>query len=587
MRRNHANKWRKDKDMEDFEFDIPDFDFGPPPTPVAPREQDKRSICRCLWKTPVADVREISVMTSIAQNRVYQLLKELEDDEVAVHAALGRAYGVRFRHWLTEEGVLGVKDLTQCPIPWPTSEDGISLQVSRLPMVEACHDLMPRLWAHKGVDTGRWAFRQPGPFQQLIQCTPELRMLELIWRRAGDIDAVVLYEQGVWVAVVWVGSMMTEHMLKRKASRAMAQLQGKHTPTAWVLVGYDRLAARLAADCWPADHVLAISVDGYVERRMSPGSFTSPLMEQEEPRRLGKPERVVEWLHKEDNQAMLALNGYAIYSMFRIIGALQDPTPRQLKRAFGDTYRAEVRALKKADLVEKENGFVKLTRKGRRTLAAMDRVSAQGIHRRFEKYLKEGGKYRRGQLRHNQTAIDVYIRLMKDEIDTFAGFRCLRQFTDAEGISRVSPDLVVCLDREDATSLMVYVELELTDSAPSEISDKLEHYLRLQALLGHLVPMLFIARDEAAERQVQEQGKELRMMLTTTLARLMVGSSWGDGSVWRTVDGETKEIGWLAEFADRVRDAQRDAEPQSGSDWDGKLDDGFEEPTWWLDPPSF
>ena len=370
----------------------------------------------------------------------------------------------------------------------------------------------------------------------------------------------------------------------------MAQLQGQYTPTAWVLVGYDRLAARLAADCWPADQaVLAVSVDGYVERRMSPADFTQPLMEQEEPRRLGEPERVVEWLREDDNQAMLALNGYANYSMLRVIGAWQDPAPRQLKRAFGDTYRAEVRALKKADLAEKENGVVKLTRKGRRTLAAMDRVSAQGIHRRSEKYLKEAGKYRSQQRRHNRVAIDAYVKIVKDGIDTYAGFHCLRQFTDAEGISRVSPDLVVCLDRADGTSLMVYVELELTDSSPSEIRGKLNHYLRLQALLGRPVFLLFIARDEPAERHVQKQGKELRMMLTTTLARLMAGSSWGNGSVWRTVDGETKEIGWLAEFADRVRDAQRDAEPQSGSDWDGfdGFDDGFEEPTWWLDPPSF
>ena len=578
-----------------------DADFFPQRTHPVNREEDKRLILRYLYKNPLSSVDDLSCATGIKQNRCHKLLAELagdekeddepeKDDKSVVHATLGRAYNARLRYWMTAKSVCEVRDLTGCPIPWVSSEDGIKLKVSRLPMVEAANQVLPRLWAHQGVDRGRWVFKKPGPFRQLIQCTAELRIVDLLWRRKGDIDAVVLYEQGVWVVFVWVGSMMTEHMLKRKASRAMAQLQGQYTPTAWVLVGYDRLVARLAADCWPADQaVLAVSVDGYVERRMSPSDFTQPLMEQEEPRRLGEPERVVEWLREDDNQAMLALNGYANYSMFRIIGAWQDPTPRQLKRAFGDTYRAEVRALKEADLAEKENGVVKLTRKGRRTLAAMDRVSAQGIHRRSEKYLKEAGKYRSQQRRHNRVAIDAYVKIVKDGIDTYAGFHCLRQFTDAEGISRVSPDLVVCLDRADGTSLMVYVELELTDSSPSEIRGKLNHYLRLQALLGRPVFLLFIARDEPAERHVQKQGKELRMMLTTTLARLMAGSSWGNGSVWRTVDGETKEIGWLAEFADRVRDAQRDAEPQSGSDWDGfdGFDDGFEEPTWWLDPPSF
>ena len=140
-------------------------------------------------------------------------------------------------------------------------------------------------------------------------------------------------------------------------------------------------------------------------------------------------------------------------------------------------------------------------------MAEMDRVSVKDLGLRVEKYLEDGGEYRKEQLPHNTAAIDLYFALWTDNIQAFAGFRALRHFRDANGWGRVSPDLVVCLDREDGTSLMVYLELELTARWRSGIRRKLRPYVRLQKLLGHSVPLLFVAKDETAEREVQRAGK--------------------------------------------------------------------------------
>ena len=538
--------------------------------------RDVLKVRHALLENPWSDVIDLAAITGLKRDRCYKILTVLlgKGDGQPVQVArekLGRAYDACFRYILTENTLLSMAG-TAGRIPWPASAAGIKTQLERLPMIEAANALLPDLWAHEGVEQGRWVLTT-GFYEEAFHCESGLRLDTILWQRGGDIDAVAWYEGGLWVAMVWVGTMMTEHMLERKASRAMAQLEGAHEPAAWVLVGYDRLAARLAAECWPSDHVLAVSVDGHLERRMTPGKFTRWWGTLEYTRRLGRPERALQSVANDPDHAMLALNGPGRYGMLRLLGEWMDVTPRQLKQRLGDTYRAEVRSLKTAGLAHKEKGVFKLTRKGVLTLAAMDRVSAQGIRQRTEKYLTEGGQYRGQQRRHNTAVIDAYVRFGWDEIAAFAGFRCLRQFTDSQGVGRVSPDLVVCLDSADQTSLKVYVELELTDGAPSEIRGKLNPYIRLQALLGRPVLLLFIARDEAAAREVQRQGEQLKGLLTTTVDRFMAGSSWGYESVWSAVDGESKEIGWLAEVAAQGYDVDAGEEPSLWSDFDDLYDD--------------
>ena len=547
--------------------------------------RDVQDVRRALLTNPVSDVKEVATITGLQENRCYRILESLEKKEEVVRVKLGRAYGARFRYWLAAEGVLNVS-ATRRGIPWPVSETGIKRQIKRLPMLEACNDLAPRFWAHDGVDTSQWVLLDPGPFEELFKFTPELRMVRYSLMREGEIHAVATYHHGAWVAIIWVGNMHTYHNVRDKAALAIKQIGDQYQPAAWLIVGYDRLAARLGAECWPADvPVLAVSVDGFVERRMRPCAFSRPLEDQAEATRLGKPERVrwrLDKNNKNHDQAMVALNALSEYRLFRVLGEIHDPKPGQLKRGLTDSYRASVRKLKAAGLVEKStDGRLQLTKAGRRTMAEMDRISVKDLGRRVEKYLEEGGEYRKDQLSHNTAAIDVYFALWKDNVDAFAGFRALSHFRDANGWGRVSPDLVVCLDREDDTSLMVYLEIELTARWRSGIRRKLRPYVRLQKYLGHSVPLLFVAKDETAEREVQQQAKQLglEMLLTTTRPRLMAGSSWGYTSVWRTASEEVEGVDWLAKQADWARRLDRQVDAAFASDWEGNTDDDPAEPT--------
>ena len=109
------------------------------------------------------------------------------------------------------------------------------------------------------------------------QFNPDSNPTAFRWMREGPIDAVVKHGTGLsWLAFVWIGNMVTENKIREKADQAMEQLQGRYTPAAWVIVCYDRLAALHAAEIWPGEHVLVMTIDGHVERAATPGPCTSP-----------------------------------------------------------------------------------------------------------------------------------------------------------------------------------------------------------------------------------------------------------------------------------------------------------------------
>ena len=523
------------------------------PTLAEKHGRDKRDVRRALWHMPLLDVKEMRIMTGLSENQCWKLLTELMAEKRVLRAKLGRSKGKRFRYWLSAQGVLDVADEMGWRIPWQVTEMGIKWLVRRLHMLEAFYALAPRFWAHDGVRGNGWELQHPGPFQYSVKVTPDHKMVEFRWIREGEIHAVVIYEDDVWAALIWVGSMITEHKVREKAALAVEQLQGEYTPAAWAIVGYDRLAARQAADVWPTNRVMAVSEwEGRVERRMTPGSCSRPLREKAEPAKLGSPERVVGWLDKRNKRhdaAMVALNGELNYRVFRFIAEWQGPTPRKLKYVFGELYRAAVREMKEAKLVVKRDGAVYLTRLGMRTVANMDRLSPLDIYERSAIYLDAGGAYRRQQETHNRGVIDVAIALWEKEDDVYGGFRGL---CHVDGVTRVSPDAVVCLDRRNGTSFPVYLELEFTADTDSGVGNKLGTYLLLQEHLDELVPLVFVAASEAAEHKVQEQGKKLRMMLTTTWPRLKAGPPQGEVSVWRTADGKEMDIDYLARLKDNL-----------------------------------
>ena len=315
-------------------------------------ERDLRLVLWLLWMMPLLEPKEMERITGFSENRCYKVLRELSKRRLVIREAMGRSGGKRFRYWLTRKGVLLVAEQTRCPIAWQVTETGVGWLIRRLPMVEAFYALAPKLMRHEGVkvDLPVILTMDPDGSGTTMEFTPEMKIYDFCWMSKDEIHAVVRFENKAWFPLVWVGSMVPEHQLIEKGKIAVQQLAGRVEPAGWAIVGFDRLAASLAAEFWPADNVLAVSTDGHIERKMHPGAFTdTALREEAKPARLGRPENVANWWRKTSKQykpEMEALNSPLTYAIFRFIAEFYGPTPAQLERRFGTSYRAAVRALK-------------------------------------------------------------------------------------------------------------------------------------------------------------------------------------------------------------------------------------------------
>ena len=527
---------------------------GPMPAPASKRERDKQKVLKLLWTIPLADVHTLANHAELEKNRCYRLLTDTAGDKQVAHATLGRGSDVRSLFWLSRRGVLDVEKLTGWKIPWQVSETSIGWQVRRLNISDAIYPLLPQVMGCLGLD--------------MKQFNPDSNPTAFRWMREGPIDAVVKHGTGLsWLAFVWIGNMVTENKLKEKVQLAMEQLQGRYTPAAWVIVCYDRLAALHAAEIWPGEHVLVVTIDGHVERAATPGPCTSPPEEEDTAVRLGRPERVVNWLdkeHKSHKPAMLAINGRLKYQAIRLAGEFPGWVPGQLAAALGESYRAAVRPMKEAELSVMLEGGLYQSPLGMRTIARMDRISPKDVYERSGVYLDKAGTYRREQENHNRAVIEVYLALRQEEgVSAFGGFRGLRDIPGDPEPSRISPDVILCLHRPNRSTLRVYVEVEFSATSREDIRDKLRRYVLLQKELQQPVPLAFIAADEHAEQLVQELGMELRedlpMLLITNWDRFVENVRSGGPTVWK-FHGTEDNIHVLTKFRDAWDDRHQRGE---------------------------
>ena len=200
------------------------------------------------------------------------------------------------------------------------------------------------------------------------------------------------------------------------------------------------------------------------------------------------------------------------------------------------------------------------SRLGMRTIARMDRISPRDVYERSEVYLDKAGTYRRDQENHNRAVIEVYLALRQEQgVSAFGGFRGLRDVPGNPRPSRISPDVILCLDRPKRSTLRVYVEVEFTATSPDEIRNKLRGYALLQEELGQPVALAFIATDETVERLVQELGKDLPMLLTTNWDRFAEDVRSGGPTVWK-FHGREENIHALTRFRDAWDDRRQPGE---------------------------
>lgn len=514
-------------------------------------ELDRLTVMNWLCMLPLISIAQMELATGFTNNRAHRLLVGLLHDGLVVRCTLSGGERKQERWWLTAAGVESLAQARGLAIRWQVTEPGIMKLISRMPMVEAFYDLALRLWAHQGILAEGPVHTIPDLGLEPTFLTPDLELRDFTWYRDGGVDAVAVYSNDAWTGMVWAGPEVTSHGLRRKAGRALdapgatwhEELGRRLTPAGWVVVCADRLSAAQAAETWPGDHVLAVTVDGRVEQAMRPGDFSLRIQQVPKKQDLGRPERAVRWAEKDP--AVQGLNDALAYAVFRFIQEWRAATPAQLKQRFGERYGATVRELQKRRLITKLDGGFYLTLRGMRAVAAIDGVDYERVVARLGVFLNRNGRYRRQQQPHDQTLIDVMLKLESEGFPTFAGYRYL---SNLPGLTQVAPDAVLCLDRKDDRSLVVRLELEFTATDSERMSDKLYTYQVANMNLDELVPSVWLFEERSVAQRYVDADPYLLMMVGV-LSEFFAGTSRGADSVWE-IYGDRRSIDHLANIMD-------------------------------------
>ena len=472
--------------------------------------RDQAAVRRWLWTMPLMSAQELAITTGLSLDRIYKVLKNLRRRGLATRASLGRAGGVRERWWLTTLGVLRTAEELGRPIPWQVTETGLRWLVRRLPAIEAFYAFAPQVWSRPDVLTPHETFLTPDPDEDPTVFTEDLQMIEFEWIRDGEIHAVAHYTNGSWLPMIWVGSMVSATVIKRKGEAARGQLRDGLNPAGWVIVCDDGLAAKQAADLWPESNAL-VSVHGAPAlRKMRPSAFSQRILRgADDSSPLGKPEAIVVWLQQD--AGMLALNGASSYTLFRFIAEWPGATPRQIETGFGRGYRAILRPLRLAGLVVRLDGGYYLDRAGILAVAHMDRISWQSVQSRLEVYLKDDGVYRRNQQRHNRSIVDVVLTLYRRGAFPYGGWRAVHNIPN---VTQVVPDVVALVTRDDGQSDELFIEVEFTAVTPARIEAKLKPYRLVLQHTGDHIQCLFLVEDARTRQRYASAGVGLINVLT-------------------------------------------------------------------------
>ena len=494
------------------EPDEPDDQFTAQPQ-VIPQQaavRDRVIVQRLLCMMPLQSAHELATTTGLSLDRVYKVLKNLWRHGLVTRASLGRAEGVRARWWLTTQGVLRTVGELGRPIPWQVTETGLRWLVRRLPAVEAFYAVAPQVWNRPDVLTPHEIFLTPDPDEDPLVFTDDMQMVEFEWIRDGEIHAVAHYANGSWLPLIWMGSMVSGTVIKRKAEAARGQLPDGLDPAGWVIVCDDDLAAKQAADQWRESDALAFVPGRRAQRQMRPSAYSQrSLKGSDDSSPLGNPEALVVWLQQD--AAMLTLNGVSKYTLFRFIAEWPGATPRQIEWGVGKGYRAILRPLRRAGLVSRLDGGYYLDRAGIVAVANMDRISWQSVKSRLGAYLRDDGAYRRNQGRHNRSIVDVVLTLYHRDHVPYGGWRAVHNIP---GLTQVVPDLVVPMTHHDGRQYLMFVEVELTAMSPAQIEGKLEPYRLVLQHTGNPIRCLFLVGDVRTKQRYASAGAGLIDVLT-------------------------------------------------------------------------
>lgn len=535
-------------------------------------ERNQDAIMNLMRTRPLLTKAQIASALALSAIAVHGCLTDLLRRGLVVRRSLCGADRYTERWWLSYAGLMNQRAKRfRSTLLWPSVEQGVEYLIGRMPVVAYLYDLAASLSTHPGILADGPVQVTPDLLSQPVTFTSGTTLGEFIWFENQPIDAVLQLSNRAWFALKWVGPEMPVYRLMRQAdsiddwlTRVVDSAKGPPSPTGWVLLCANRAIAAKAAEVWPGDNVLVVDVDGRVEQSMRPADFTLLLRHRADEPDPGEPERLGRRSNGKDPVQQAPNSSYS-YHLFRFIAQWGFATRAQLRRKFGERYSKALGELQKLRLVGVSGEIVHLRERAVEVLSDIDRVDQDTVRGRVSRFVD----LKRGTLRnpaHDTTLIDVFLKLEA------AGL------APAEGSShalylpshvQVIPDLVCCLDRKDRT-LIVFVELELSASAPQQVPHRIRNYRDADVDPDHLTTSLWLVENHHIRRRYAEAGRHL-VMLTATVDEFLSGNLWvPDGPCH--YDHQRVSIDELAYLMDTDTHTPEDSPDRASDDLDWPTD---------------
>ena len=477
---------------------------------IGPRELD---VLRVMGQLPLGTIDDIIALGSFPRSRAYEAVKALKAEKLVDSVQLGWTRDKVARYWLTDAGLALVSGT---PSPWH-GEFGRARLLQRLPAVEWGYPAAAR------VD-------DLGPFETLL------------WVDHVSFDFAVKYRNG-WTLALWSGALQRETDiigLVESFGLDMARLSTSLEP-AWpsrvfVLASdrfqeavfsrvirrygniHDRVSVWCIFDGKLSGATCSLEGRGWVHQPFQPGDMGGwPWVRRLQPSPWAK--------NGQDRKYVWGREGSVLTSSILALLAERPWIPaRVIREALGeeDPGRAVVRRLAvlvKRGVVErlrlgKERGHrYALSSRGRNHLVLRDRVRSAATK---EKGKGKEGRGRRGSRQtHEDRLTHLYVQLSSSGVPVATGERSWEHMGDGA----IAPDIVGFLDSNLFGPTWIYVELERTARSGERVRAKELGYANPRRQDDW--PMALIAETPEAEKNFQEEGRELGIrMITTTRDRL-------------------------------------------------------------------
>ena len=501
---------------------------------IGPKELD---VLRVMGQLPEATIEDVTALGRFPHSRVYEAVKPLRQAGLVDSAQLGWTRDKVARYWLTDEG-LKLASGTASPSPWHC-EFGRSRLLQRLPAVELGYPAAAQV-------------TDLGPFETLL------------WVDHVSFDFAVKYRDG-WIVVLWSGALQRETDiigLVESFGEDMVRLSTGLDP-AWpsriiVLASdrfqealfsrvirrygilHDRVSVWCTADGTRSGSDRSQEARGWIHQTFQPGDMGGWPWE----RRLQSSP----WAKNGNDESYVwGREGSLLTGSILDLLAERPRIPAGVIRAAlgeEDSGRAVVRRLAimvKRGLLQRlrlgrERGQrYELSSRGRNHLVLRDRVrssSTEGKRKRSGASNGRGkgkeGRGRRGSRQiHEDRLTSLYIQLACAGAPVATGERSWEHMGDGA----IAPDIIGFLDSDLFGPTWVYFELERTAQSGERVQAKSRGYANPRRQNDW--PLALIAETDAAERNFQEEGRELGIqMITTTKARLEEHGPLGNDKTW-------------------------------------------------------